>query len=287
MTAPALRPVARHPALLLPGGPFGPTELAVADLHLGLGAVGVHGGGLAGPIAEAMADELLGIAAGERARGVVVVGDVKHPIVGAPPPVGRLLFGFFSRLLDDGLEVRVIPGNHDAGLARHLPREVELLPVGGLLRGPVGLFHGHAHPAPALSAARTLVVGHLHPGYRLAPGRFPGDGKQRCWIRSTGPRGPDRLNGGPGIKAREVIVLPAFNPISGIEPLNDRRPAAGRAFLLDRYLAPGRSRAYLLDGADLGELSLARGGDRVGAPRPVATGPAPEPRRRRGSPRDR
>ncbi|MHB8352674.1 MAG: hypothetical protein ACYDFT_08340 [Thermoplasmata archaeon] len=300
-----VRPIRHHAALLLPGtGSIGP-ELAVADLHLGLGSVGAHGGGLASSVAAAMAEELLTLGASERARGVIVLGDAKHPLVGAPTPVGRLIFDFFSRLLDGGLRVRIVPGNHDFGLARHLPREVELLTVGGLRRGPLGLIHGHARPAPGLFGARTLVAGHLHPGYRLAPGEKPGEGKQRCWVRAALAPGTVGRAALP-LRAREMIVLPAFNPLSGIEPLNARRPSAGRTFLLDRFLLPGTARAYLLDGTDLGRLTFPRsvgpvapdrirtvGDDAVNPGRetreppgrsgPAATDPAPVRRRPRRS----
>ncbi|HYA54318.1 MAG TPA: hypothetical protein VEG42_01785, partial [Thermoplasmata archaeon] len=56
------------------------------------------------------------------------------------------------------------------------------------------------------------------------------------------------------IAAREVVILPAFNPIAGTEALNRERPARGRSFLYRRFLTRGVVRAYLLDGTDLGEL---------------------------------
>lgn len=285
MTEPRVRPVQHHAALLLPGTARVGPELAVADLHLGLGALGTDGGGLATSVAVAMAEELLSLGGANRARGVIVLGDAKHPLLGAPAPVGRLIFDFFSRLLDGGFRVRIVPGNHDYDLARHLPREVELLTVGGLRRGPLGLIHGHARPSPELAGARTLVAGHLHPGYRLAPGHRPGEGKQRCWLRASLAPTPPGGAGAPP-RAREMIVLPAFNPLSGIEPLNARRPSAGRTFLLDRFLVPAEVRAYLLDGTDLGRLTLPAT-ERTKAlhrPRPAApTGIAPARRRPRGS----
>ena len=49
-----------------------------------------------------------------------------------------------------------------------------------------------------------------------------------------------------------MIVLPAFNPIAGVEALNRRRVSPGRSFLFARFLSKGPARAYLLDGTDLG-----------------------------------
>jgi uncharacterized protein len=262
----APRPVPGHAALRLPATRTRPVELAVADLHVGLGVSGRTGLGLAEATAREMASEILTIAERERARGVISVGDSKHPIVGSQAHVARLLFQLFATLLEGDLEVRLIRGNHDVGIDRHLPREVEILPALGLRRGEIGLFHGHGWPDERVLRAKRLVVGHLHPGYRLARSEGPaGAGKFRCWVRTdlSGYRPSPRARRHV-LRSKEVIVLPAFNPLAGIESLNLRRPAQHRSFLVDRFLAPGQSRAYLLDGTDLGPL-------RFPEPRPRAS----------------
>lgn len=246
------QPVPGRAAYRLPEDRRHDAAIAIADLHLGLGYL--HGApmGLAEDAARAMAEEAIRAARDAEANRIIVAGDSKHPIVGAPAPVGRILFDFFSTILGEQLDVEVILGNHDVGLARHLPREVEVHGARGLRRGEVGLFHGHGWPSPRVLRAATLVAGHLHPGYRLAPGS--GGGKQRCWVRVglAPPKGRRRTR--HRIEARELIVLPAFNPLSGIESLNKGPPAEGRTFLVHRFLAPGEARAYLLDGTDLGAL---------------------------------
>jgi hypothetical protein len=233
-----------------------PVEVAlvVADLHLGLGFTGTQGLAPAEAAARAMADELLELAASQGARLLFVAGDVKHPIVGASAPVRRLVFDFFSTLLREGLRTTVIPGNHDIGLAPLLPREVELSAPSGLRRGSVGIFHGHRWPTRRVLAARTLLCGHLHPGFRLAAGSSHEGGKHRVWVRTElAPARPRRGVAHP-LRAHDVIVLPAFNPLAGIEALNRQAPARHRSFLVHRFLARGSSRAYLLDGTDLGVI---------------------------------
>jgi metallophosphoesterase superfamily enzyme len=256
-TAP--RPIPGAPALVLPALRDHPTEIAVADLHLGLPSVGAQGIGLAEETARSMADRLTALARGASARGIVVAGDLKHPIVGAPPPVARMVFDFFSTLLGEGLEVRVVLGNHDVGIVRHLPREVRVHSAEGWRRGDLGIFHGHAWPSRRVLRASRLLVGHLHPGFRLAGGGASA-GKQQCWVRADlpPPRGP--RSSAHRIEASEVIVLPAFNPIAGIESLNREAPTRGRSFLFHRFLGRGRPRAYLLDGTDLGPLPNWGGG---------------------------
>ncbi|MCI4362890.1 MAG: metallophosphoesterase [Thermoplasmata archaeon] len=233
-------------------------RILVSDLHLGLGDPRGRGTGLAERGAREMLEELLELARRERALGVVVAGDLKHPIVGAPGRVGPLIFEFCAGLLASGLSVDVVPGNHDVGLAPHLPREVELHSAGGLLRDGVGIFHGHRWPDRTLERAEVLVAGHLHPGYRFAPGSGGEPGKLRCWVRAElGPELPGfPPQGKRRARAKELLILPAFNALSGIESLNRSAPSRGRSFLVHRFLGSSQPRAYLLDGTNLGALPM-------------------------------
>lgn len=251
------RPVLGTPTLLLQPDSAGPRTLVLADLHLGLGASRERPGGPPEASAQRLAETLRVTAETERAKRIVVAGDVKHPIVGTPVPLRGVVFEFFGTLLSAGLETEVVLGNHDVGLVRHLPREVRVHPATGAVLDGVGVFHGHTWPSPAVLRAPTLVVGHLHPGFRLAPSPDDPMGKRRCWVRLQLPPPPPRRGRRPSphqIHAHEMIVLPAYNPLAGTEALNRQRPARGRTFLYHRFLSQGSARAYLLDGTDLGPL---------------------------------
>jgi hypothetical protein len=197
-------------------------------------------------------------AATSKAKHVLLLGDVKEPIVGAPRHVRREVGEFFWHLQAAGLDVEVCPGNHDVGLKGMVSPSVVIHPTGGKLYGTVGLFHGHAWPsADILEQARTLVVGHLHPGLRLA------QGKARCWVRASLParryRAPKPSNRPDSVletRVTEVIVVPALNPMCSNESLNQEKPRRGRSFLVRRFLSSGEVRAYLLDGTDMGRLDL-------------------------------
>lgn len=272
-----VRPVPGHPILqVLPDGESQGGLLVAADAHLGLGSFRPGQPSPPGSRPEEMATELLSVAKSTRADTLVFAGDLKQPIVGMTPPLKRELFEFFSALLSAGLEVGVVPGNHDVGLVRALPREVQLHPAGGLRVGRVGIFHGHAWPSNKVLRARTLVAGHLHPGFRLAASTQDLGGKSRCWLRVEFPppvRDRRRRKHGP-VLARELIVLPALNPLTGTESLNRSAPARYRTFLWKRFVLRGTARAYLLDGTDLGPLRaprMAANGSRQG--RAGAPGP--------------
>jgi uncharacterized protein len=253
-----LRPWPDAPALVLdPAGDAGARTLVVADVHLGLGSTPERPLGPPEGAADLLARSLVDLAGASRARRIVIAGDVKHPIVGTPPALRPVVFDFFAELLRADLAVALVPGNHDVGIVRHLPREVEVHPASGVILGGVGIFHGHRWPSNAVLRAPRLVAGHLHPGFRLAPTASDPEGKRRCWIRveRTPGRASKRRRRHIEPRAREVVILPAFNPIAGTEALNRERPARGRSFLYRRFLAEGVARAYLLDGTDLGVIT--------------------------------
>lgn len=255
-----LVPVPEAPALVVePDRPREARTLVVSDLHLGLGATRERPAGPFEGSSPRLAEELLRILRASKADRVLVAGDAKHPIVGIPPLLRPVVFDFFARLLREGLPVELVLGNHDVGIVRHLPREVLVHPAEGIVRNGVGIFHGHRWPSNAVLRASRLVAGHLHPGFRLAPTAEDPEGKRRCWVRVELPPPPvatRRHRRHTALRAREIVILPAFNPVAGTEALNRERPARGRSFLYRRFLALGTARAYLLDGTDLGVLPI-------------------------------
>jgi len=244
--------------------------LVVADVHLGLGATPERPAGPPGASGPELAEILAAAVRATGAAAVVVAGDVKHPIVGTPPPLRPVVFDFFARLLAEGVAVELVPGNHDVGLVPHVPREVVVHRPSGVVRQGVGIVHGHRWPSNPVLRAPQLVMGHLHPGFRLAPTADDPTGKRRCWVRTELPPPVPvarRRRRHVPLRAREIVVLPAFNPIAGTEALNRHRPARGRSFLWRRFLARGVPRAYLLDGTDLGAIPTSARADGPPAPR--------------------
>jgi len=229
--------------------------VVIADLHLGLGASPDAPFGPPGASAPELAEQAVRLCRRARARRLVIAGDVKHPIVGVPPWLRSVVFGFFATLLEERVVPEVVLGNHDVGLERHLPREVVVHPSAGWAAGGVGIFHGHRWPSSRVLDQPILVAGHLHPGYRFAPTADAPLGKRRVWLRIEFAGGPGLArSNGRAARARELIVVPPFHPLAGLEALNRERPERGRSFLYRRFLGRGTVRAYLLDGTDLGTL---------------------------------
>jgi hypothetical protein len=249
------RPLAGSPLLYVPwkGG-----LVVASDVHVGLARQEGQIGGIEAGSPESLAQLIISGARSAKAKRVLLLGDVKEPIVGGPKHVKREVGEFFWYLEAAGLAVEVCPGNHDVGLRGMVSSGITFHPIGGLLCGTIGFFHGHAWPSPdIMNQARTLVAGHLHPGLRLA------QGKPRCWVRARLPEGrstrskpskrPDSVS---ETGVTEVIVVPALNPLCANESLNQEKPRRGRSFLVRRFLSAGEVRAYLLDGTDMGRLRL-------------------------------
>ncbi len=270
-----------------------PPLLVAADVHVGLGSWEPRAPRPYAATGSGLAERLIAVASREGVSRLLLLGDVKDPIGRVPWWLRDELGSFFAHLTGAGLDVEVVLGNHDAGLAERMPRGVRVRGAEGLLRRQVGYFHGHAWPSDRLlRGAHTLVMGHLHPGYRLAlPREAGGSGKERCWVRTLfPPPSPSELARSrrhPFPRAREAIVLPAFNPLCANEALNRSAPARGHRFMVRRFLARGRSRAFLLDGTDVGELPWGPSpgfGDQDAEARPLNPGSPPRgagPARRR------
>lgn len=250
-------PVRGAPALLLTEGAT--RTLVLSDVHLGLGDSAERGFGVARSTAAEMARGVIALARRTRARRVIIAGDLKHPIFGLSPPLKALVFDFASTLLRARIRLDLVLGNHDAGIVPALPREVLVHSAGGMRLGDVGIFHGHCWPSGRLASARLLVSGHLHPGYRFAPDERSTSGKERCWLRASFAKPLPRFrHSRRPTRAEELIVLPAFHPLAGIEALNREAPSRGRSFLVRRFLSRGQVRAFLLDGTDVGPVLSSR-----------------------------
>ncbi len=276
MEAAEIRPLPGVPALVVTDSPGrSGTTLVISDVHLGYGATRDRPDGPPPASIDDLSDHVLDAIRSAAAGTLLIAGDVKHPIVGVPAALRPGVRRFFATLLAAGLGIEIVPGNHDVGLGRALPREVVLHRPSGVLHRGVGIFHGHRWPSDRVARASRLVAGHLHPGVRLAPTVDDPTGKRRCWVRLEAPIPKSALGPRPPSGAlQEVVILPAFNPIAGIESLNREKPRRGRSFLVHRFLGRGHARGFLLDGTDIGELA----GLTPEPDAPPASGPAPRRR---------
>jgi putative SbcD/Mre11-related phosphoesterase len=204
-----------------------------------------------------------------KAKKLVLIGDIKHKVPGTSWQEEREVPVFLQRLAEKS-EVHVVPGNHDGGISKHIPKGVALHTMEGGIFSSIYACHGHAWPDPSFLKAKYLLVSHSHPqvefrdrlGYRWG---------ERVWIRASLDLKRIRAKYHEAREAPELIVMPAFNPLSGGIPVNrkkqpeknqgDRWKASEDAFSPERHISPilksakmRAARIYMLDGTYLGEL---------------------------------
>jgi len=145
----------------------------------------------------------------------------------------------------------------------------------------VGLFHGHAWPAPPLLGCKFLVMGHLHPvvvfkdplGFRIT---------RQAWVRAKSDgnklaegvlrREDAKFEGsateevkkkfGVSVADADCIIMPSFNDYLGGQPIN-KNYREGWTELYKEYMGPvlrsgavdfENGEAYLFDGTFLGKV---------------------------------
>jgi len=229
----------------VPGAPAATAELAgerallVADYHAGIEIALRYDGVEIDSRAAERRERLLSLVSETDADRVVVCGDLAHDI-GRPAGEER---AELSELLDAlPVPLTLVRGNHDGDIEAAV--DIDVRAGEGIRMGDVGFAHGHTWPGERALSAETLCVGHEHPAVRIEDA-VGGRRIERVWLR--GDLDPDVFD--VPVAATELVVMPAFNDLSGGTWVN----VAGQTFLspfLPEALVDGE--AYLLDGTRLG-----------------------------------
>ncbi len=210
---------------------------------------------------------------------LILLGDIKHDVSFITDAEWREVPDFFNALRDKVMQIDVIPGNHDGNLKALAYPGVRFHSSRGMIvrsgEKRIGLLHGHTWPSPRLFCSDIMVMGHTHPtvefrdtfGYRIV---------ERVWVkarirRKTLAEAFLRMNGvkstgdplktfeekyGFPVQAREVLIMPAFNPLLGGSSVNKRmeKPFLG-PLLQSKAVNLEKAEVFLLDSTYLGELA--------------------------------
>jgi putative SbcD/Mre11-related phosphoesterase len=274
-----IKPIQPYPALLLRRK--SERVLVVADLHIGWEAPLTEKGLHVPSQTPKILDRLLQLIKTCKPTRLIFLGDVKHAIAKVEMEEWRDIPDFFEALEKKVSDIQVVPGNHDGNLEPLLPETVKILPSTGVVFGNVGLFHGHAWPAPELLGCRSLVTGHVHPmvafrdpmGFRIS---------RQVWVKaacdgerlakSVLKRLGVKVNVSPSIVLRDqfkvrlrvsqLFIMPSFNEFLGGQLINERKLGKGaksRAFigpvLRSGSISLDDAETYLLDGTFLGNVN--------------------------------
>jgi len=272
-----IQPVTPYPAILLQEN--SDRALVVSDIHLGwerlLSQRGVHVPSQTPKIK----NMLLKLINETKPTQLILLGDIKDAITKVSMEEWKDIPEFFEDIQEKVSEIQVILGNHDGNLEPLLPEAVKIVPSSGINFGDVGLFHGHAWPAPKLLESRSLVTGHVHPtvairdpmGLRITRQVFvkaPCNSEQlaKSLLNHLGTKVDADVSGVLNeqhkvqLRVEQLFILPSFNQFLGGRPINERRRTKKRA---DAYIGPilrsgcvniEDAEVYLLDGTFLGTV---------------------------------
>ncbi len=241
-----IEPIADIPALLMKGRE---SWVAVADLHIGIEVQLRHAGFNIPSQTPKMLDAMQALASqGDR---LLILGDLKHRIPSLSYKENKEIGPFLDKLGESFKRIVMVAGNHDGGLSAILPSGVEAVPGRGTRIDDVGAFHGHVWPSETVMEAKSVVMGHTHPSVMLTDS-LGTKSNEKCWVRVgfVESKALERYRTCP----KEVIIVPAFNPLLTGTPVNSSRGSMIGPLFRNGFLEIDKMRIYLLDGTNLGHL---------------------------------
>lgn len=226
--------------------------LVVGDLHVGLETELAAKGVDLPSQTEHMRARLRELIQTTGARRLLVIGDLKHRIPVSTRQEARELPSFFSQM---GVEVELVPGNHDVDLEGLVAMRVH--DATGIVVDGVGLLHGHTWPSEEVMACPLIVTCHNHPALMLID-ELGHRHKEACWVRAPfAPKARERYRHLP--EGAQLVVMPAFNELTGGTAFNAREGGTLLGPLFGNGLVDvDAARLWTLDGVDLGPIRALR-----------------------------
>ncbi|MDH4123785.1 MAG: phosphoesterase, partial [Thermoplasmata archaeon] len=184
---------------------------------------------------------------------LLILGDLKHTIAFATRLEYFGLSRFFKSLAERYSQIDVIAGNHDGGLQKHIPSDVNYHGSSGIAIDKVGLTHGHSWPSQGVMKSNKIVFAHIHPSVRLTDRMGTGN-SVKVWLRGKVHR--DRLmKRYPKISVEESIIMPAFNHLITGSPVNENKNPVSNPLMKSGFVNISDNHAYTLEGIDLGAVA--------------------------------
>jgi hypothetical protein len=219
--------------------------LCIADIHLGTSRELAVKGITVPDQVEKFVAKISGLREKTGARGLILLGDVKHNVTGVNLAEMREIPEFLEQLTQKFDKIVIVKGNHDGNIEKVIPPHLDekISVKKDFLLGDTLFTHGHrnlASRAAASNSIKTIVIGHNQPAVYFRDSlraRYI----EPCWVR--GPLGGN-------LKGKDLIIVPAFNDVRGNTLINRQELLGPIAAKLDTKSA----HTYLLDGTDLGTI---------------------------------
>lgn len=244
MTSVRFQPIPDIPALYLPQERI----LVLSDLHIGIENELKHYGVHVSSQTENMKKKVLDICEKRSISDIMILGDVKHTIPSIPFHEKKELVSFLKDLQDYG-SVHIVPGNHDGGILKLVPDQVQVHTSAGIIKDNLGFIHGHRWPHEEVMKSSFVLMGHTHPTVMLKD-RLGFKSYEPCWLKC--PLDHDLLLKRYPLGKTSILflILPAFNPLCGGLAVNEDGVIGPLASLMH----VSQSEVYLLEGTNLGKV---------------------------------
>ena len=184
--------------------------LVIADLHIGYEKTLEERGYKIPSMRKDFIERIKKLQKENKSRKLIILGDVKHTVPVATwdekyeiPNFFKEMSGLFDRII-------VIKGNHDGNIERMVhEKKVEIVPE--LILEDFAFTHGHRYPTEKAMECRTLVMGHIHPTFKIRD-RTGTMHNYPCWV--MGKIKKKKLEKYKNIKCENVLIVPSFNQLT-------------------------------------------------------------------------
>ncbi len=254
-------------------------NLVIADLHIGIEKE-LYDAGIKVPTqTDKIKDRIDHLIKKTKAKRLIIIGDIKHQVPGVSLQELREIPDFFKNF-SEKIETHICLGNHDSEIpalvensALSFPEKkglrsqrkgfssgVQIHGTDGFRLSDAYIMHGHSWPKKEFLGCKYLIISHTHPlieirdklGYRFS---------ERVWVRALFQKKEIfKKYGIAGKRLPEIILMPAFNDLSGGVSLNietgKRKKLTEQTFLgpITKLIDKKQTEIFLLDGTFLGKL---------------------------------
>jgi len=244
MVSVRFQPVPDIPLLYLPKEKM----IVLADLHIGIENELKHYGVHVSSQTMDMKKKVLDICENYKISDIMVLGDVKHTIPSIPFHEKKEVYDFLKDLQRYGV-VHIIPGNHDGGIQKLVPNQVQVHTSAGIIKDDIGFIHGHRWPHEDVMKSSFVIMGHTHPTVMLKD-RLGFKTYEPCWLKCPAIHDLLLKRYPSGNRSILFLILPAFNRLCGGLAVNEDGVIGPLASLIHI----SHSEVYLLEGTNLGEV---------------------------------
>jgi len=215
-------------------------SLVISDLHIGIEDELSKNGIKISDQTKALLKRICFLIRETKARETIILGDIKNSIF--TTKIENKKISEFLDSLKKVTNLVLVKGNHDGLIEKLVKKDVDVCSFD--TRGSYLLTHGHRKIPKNLkekNEIKTIVIGHNHPGICFKD-RYGIVSTEPCWVVGTEK------------EKRQVIIMPAFNPLVGETAIN-RHDVMGP---IAKNIDIENARIYLLDGTYLGHVKTLR-----------------------------